>query len=76
MDLKVLMSTILDLWKKFWVSLGHKFIRKKARPSRDSVLEFWSSDASCSKRESIFRISAMLREGQYVFVSLPSRRLC
>ena len=37
---------------------GHEFIGKKARPSRDSVLELWSSEASCSERDSIFCISA------------------
>ena len=44
MNLKVLVSPILDLWKRFWMSLGHEFIGKKTRPSRDSVLELWSSE--------------------------------
>ena len=38
------------------MSLGHKFIGKNARPSRDSVLEFWSSKTSCSERENILCI--------------------
>ena len=45
-----------DLWKRFRMLLGHAL--KKARSSRDSVLKFWSSEASCSERDSIFCISA------------------
>ena len=41
----------LDLWKIFRMSLGHAL--KKSRPSRDSVLEFWSSEDSCSEKDSI-----------------------
>ena len=37
---------------------SYEFIGKKARPSSDSVLEFQSSEASCSERDSIFYISA------------------
>ena len=40
------------------MSPGHEFIEKKARPLKDSVLELWSSDASCSERDNIFCISA------------------
>ena len=58
MNLKVSSSSILDLWKRIWMSLGREFIGKKVRPSRDSVLEFWSSKASCSERDSILCISA------------------
>ena len=36
---------ISDLWKRFWMSPGHEFIGKKARPSRYSVLELWISEA-------------------------------
>ena len=54
-DLKELMSPISDLWKRFQMSLGYEFIGKKAKPSRDSVLEFWSS---WSERDSIICISA------------------
>ena len=35
---------------------GNEFIGKKAKPSRDSVLEFWSSRVSCSERDSILCI--------------------
>ena len=48
MNLKVSMLPISDLWKRFRMSLGHEFIGKKARSSRDSVLEFWSSNVLCS----------------------------
>ena len=34
--LKVSVSPIPDLWKRFRMSPGHEFIGKKARPSRDS----------------------------------------
>ena len=56
MNLKVSVSPISDLWKRVRMTLGHEFIGKKARPSRDSVLEFWSSKASCSERDSILCI--------------------
>ena len=55
---KVSVSPISDLRKRFWMSPGHEFIGKKARPSRDSVLELWSSEDSCLERDSIFCISA------------------
>ena len=42
-NLKVSMSPISDLWKRFEMSLGYDFIWKKVQLSRDSVLEFWSS---------------------------------
>ena len=51
MNLKVSVSPILNLWKRFWISIGHEFVGKKTRPSK-------SSEASCSERESIFCISA------------------
>ena len=57
-NLKVSVSTISDLWKKFQMSLGYEFIGKKAKPSRKLVLKVWSSWASCSERDSIFCISA------------------
>ena len=57
-NLKVSLSPILDLWKRFRMSSGHEFTGKKARLSRDSVLELWSSEVSCSERDSIFCISA------------------
>ena len=44
------------------MSLGHEFIGKKARPSRDSLLQFWSFLASCSERDSIF-LHLCLQEG-------------
>ena len=47
----------------FGCLLGMDLLGKKARPSRDSVLEFWSSDASCSERDRFFAY-------------LPSGRLC
>ena len=50
------MSPISDLWKIVWISLGHEFIGKKARSSRDSVVEFWSSITSCSEGDSTFGI--------------------
>ena len=43
-----------DLWKRSRMSLGHAFIWKKARPSRDSVLEFWSSETSSAEREIVY----------------------
>ena len=56
-NLKLSVSPISNLWKRFQISLVHEFIGKKAKPSRDSMLEFWSSWASCSERDSIFCIS-------------------
>ena len=53
MNLKVSVSPISDLWKRFWMSPGHQFLGKKARPLRGSVLELRSSEASCSERDSI-----------------------
>ena len=44
---------ILDLWKSFRMSLGYESVGEKARQSRDSVLEFWSSEASFSERDCI-----------------------
>ena len=58
MNWKVSVSPISDLWKRVRMSLGHEFIGKKARPSRDSVLEFWSSKASCSETNNILCISS------------------
>ena len=52
------MSPISDLRKRFRVYLAHEFIGKKARLSRDSVLEFWSSEASCLERDTLSWISA------------------
>lgn len=52
-DLKVSVSPIWDLWKRFKISLVYKFIGKKAKLPRDSVLEFWSSWASYSEKNSI-----------------------
>ena len=52
--LKVSASPTSDFWKKFQMSLGYEFIWKKAKPLRDSVLEFWSSWTSRSERDSIF----------------------
>ena len=43
-----------DLWKRFRMSLGHASIWKKARPSRDSVLEFCSSETSSAEREIVY----------------------
>ena len=41
------------------MSFGHEFIGKKVGLSGDSVLEFWSSEASCSEKDIIsFCISA------------------
>ena len=57
-NLRVSVSPISDLWKRFQMSPGHEFIGKKARSSRDFVLEFWSSEASCSEKDSISCISA------------------
>ena len=45
-NLKVSVSPISDLWKRCWMSPGHEQIGKKASPSRDSVLEVWSAEAS------------------------------
>ena len=41
------------------MSPGHEFIGKKEMPSWDSVFELWSSDGSCSERDSIFFISVL-----------------
>ena len=57
-SVKLSMSPISDLWKRFQTSLVHEFTGKKAKPSRDSVLDLWSSWASYSERDSIFCISA------------------
>ena len=57
-NLKVSVSQISDLWKRFRMSPDHEFIGKKTRPSRDSLLELWSSDTSCSERDGIFYIYA------------------
>ena len=46
MNLKVSVSPISDLWKRCRMSPGHEQIGKKARPSRDSVLEVCSAEAS------------------------------
>ena len=51
------MVPISDLQKRFRTSLGHELIGKKIRLSRDSVLEFWSSDVSCSEKDGMFYIS-------------------
>ena len=45
-NLKVLVSPISDLWKRYQMPVGHEQIIKKARPSRDSVLEVWSAKVS------------------------------
>ena len=45
-NLKVSVPPFSDLWKRCWMSPGHEQIRKKAMPSRDSVLEVWSTEAS------------------------------
>ena len=58
MNLKVSVSPISDLWKIFQMSLGHEFIGRRTKPSRDSLLKLWSSEASRSERDSIFCISA------------------
>ena len=52
-------TPILDLWERFRLSLGHEFIGKKVRPSKDSVLGLWTSEASCSEKDSTFWISAL-----------------
>ena len=54
---------ILDLWKSFRLSLGYESIGEKARQSRDSVLEFWNSEASFSERDCIF-LHFSLQEGR------------
>ena len=45
-NLKVSVSIISDLWKRCRMSPGHEQIGKKVSPSRDSVLETWSAEAS------------------------------
>ena len=45
-NLKVLVSPISDLCKRCRMSPGHEKIRKKAGPSRESVLEVCSAGAS------------------------------
>ena len=62
MNLKVSVSPISDLWKRLRMSPSHEFIGIKARPSRDSVLELRSSEASCAERDSIFCISAFKKD--------------
>ena len=57
MNLKVSLSLISDIWKRFHMSFSHEFIRKKAKPLMESVLEFWSYEALCSKKDSSFCIS-------------------
>ena len=52
------MSPISDLRNRFRIYLAHKFIGKKARLSRDSVLEFWSFEASCLERDTLSWIPA------------------
>ena len=42
-NLKVLVSPILNLWNKFQIYLASEFIVKKAKPSDVSVFQFWSS---------------------------------
>ena len=37
MNLKVSTSSILDLWNRLQMSLGHEFIGKKTLPSRNSL---------------------------------------
>ena len=58
-NLKVLVSPNSDLWKRYRMSPGHEFIGKKEMPSWDSVFELWSSEGSCSERDSIFFISVL-----------------
>ena len=53
-NLKVSVSAISDLWKRFRISHTQEFIGKEARPSKDSVLEFSSFKASCSEADIIF----------------------
>ena len=59
-SLKVSVSPISDLWKIFQISLAHEFIGKKAKLSRDTVLEFWSSWASCSEKDRQQRLLEVL----------------
>ena len=59
-NLMVSVSRILNLWKRFWMSLIHEFTGKKERPSIDSLFEFCSSQTSYSERDSIVWI---LKEG-------------
>ena len=51
MNLKVSISPILDLWKRFRMSLSLGLF---ASLSWDSVLEFWGSDTSCLQRRTVF----------------------
>ena len=52
MNFKASVSPVLGLWKRFQITLGHEFIQKKARPSRDSFR--------------ILKLEGfMFREGQY-----------
>ena len=55
---KVSMPPISVLWKRVCMSPGHELIGKNARPSSDSMLEFWNSKTSCSERGSVLCISA------------------
>ena len=40
------------------MTFGHVFIGENVNSLMDSVLEFWSYEASCSKKDSSFGISA------------------
>ena len=58
MNLKVKVSRISDLWKRFRMSLGHEFIGKKGKAIKGLSVRILEPDASCSERDSIFYISA------------------
>ena len=63
-NLKVLMLQILEFEKRFWMSLGDKFIEKKGKAIKRLSVRIL--ELRCF----------MFRMGQYFFASLPSARLC
>ena len=78
-NLKVSVSPISDLRKIFQISLVHEFIGKKTKPTRDSVLEFWSSWASCSESDSIFAFLLLcIQEGRVdnLLVIMKKKEIC
>ena len=57
-NLKVSVHQFRTYGRDFRCLLAIKLLGKKARTLRESALELWCSDASCSERDSIFCISA------------------
>ena len=62
-NLKVSVHQFRTYGRDFRCLLAIKLLGKKARPSRESALELWCSDASCSERERQYFLHLCLQGG-------------